>query len=216
MTAEPGSPQSSGTPASDSQRPQHHVPKHPTGTSHGSATPNPQEQLSQSEGSLRATSTQAPTLGRRHLPLVELLEALLVGLAVVVDLRLRSRVELDVADLAEREGLLLLLPLQALLGLATGRLHQLQTVLRAVGRAQGSLHACGGKDRAAIRTDGPEEGPGEVGKPSTGPTPAWCPGCPDPELEEVFASLQGIALGRMTRSSVPRRNVLGQGLLLNF
>lgn len=148
MTAEPGSPRSSGTPASDSQRPQHHIPKHPTGTSHGSAAPNPREQLSQSKGSLRATPIRAPTLGRRHLPLVELLEALLVGLAVVVDLRLRSRVELDVADLAEREGLLLLLPLQALLGLAAGRLHQPQTVLRAVGWAQGSLHACGGEGQS--------------------------------------------------------------------
>ena len=57
-------------------------------------------------------------MGCWHLPLVELLEALLVGLAVVVDLRLRSRVELDVADLAEREGLVLLLPFHALLRLA--------------------------------------------------------------------------------------------------
>lgn len=84
-----------------------------------------------------------------------------MGLAVVVDLRLRSRVELDVADLAERERLVLLLPLHALLGLArwaAGHLHQPHPILGAVGWAQGSLHACGRKDRPAVRTEGPERG----------------------------------------------------------
>lgn len=118
----------------------------------------------------------APTLGCRHLSLVELLEALLVGLAVVVDLRLRGRVELDVADLAEGERLVLLLPFHALFGLAwraAGCLHQPDPALRAVRWAQGSLHACGRKDRPAVRT----EGPGEAGKPSTGPMAEGCSGC---------------------------------------
>lgn len=65
-------------------------------------------------------------MGRWHLPLVELLEALLVGFAVVVDLRLCSRVELDIADLAKGERLVLLLSLHALLGLAGGAAALLQ------------------------------------------------------------------------------------------
>jgi len=88
-----------------------------------------------------------------------------VGLAVVVDLRLRGRVELDVADLAERERLVLLLPLRALLGLGAGCLHQPHRGLGAVGWAQGSLHACGRKDRPAVRTGGWDQGARQGTKP---------------------------------------------------
>lgn len=97
-----------------------------------------------------------------------------MGLAVVVDLRLCSRVELDIADLAKCERLVLLLPLGALLGLAggaAGLLHQLHCALGALGWAQGSLHACGRKDRPTVRTEGQEQLPGEAGEPSSGPMP---------------------------------------------
>lgn len=100
-----------------------------------------------------------------------------MGLAVVVDLRLCSRVELDIADLTKCERLVLLLPLHALLGLAgwaAGLLCQLHCTLGAVGWAQGSLHACRRKDRPTVRTGGQEQVSGEAGEPNTGPTPVVC------------------------------------------
>lgn len=167
------------------------IPKHPTDLAHG-AEPSPLQ--GQPLGSLELW--WAPTLCCWQLALVELLEALLVGLAVVVDLRLRRRVELDVADLAEGERLLLLLSLQALLGLAgraAAHLHQPHPTLGAVGWAQRSLHACGRKDRPAVRTGGGEQVRQE---PSAGPAPVGCPGLPGPvgaPQATASAALQGAA-----------------------
>ncbi len=97
----------------------------------------------------------------RHgqLSIIQLFDPLEVRLSVVVDLGLRSRVQLDVADFTERveQLLLLLLELHVYVGVArnlylhAARDGEIQlSIFYQLGGAQGGLHTCGTTKRRGV------------------------------------------------------------------
>lgn len=91
---------------------------------------------------------------RGQLSVIQLFDPLEVRLSIVVDLSLRSRVQLDVADFTERVEQLLLLLLELHVGVAgILYLHAALdgeaelSIFYQLGGAQGGLHTCGTTER---------------------------------------------------------------------